>query len=130
MGNTFRKTKTGDSERRAFLQVSVAVATSTAIGARYGRLSYAAALTRAQRDQMTAEQIIVSAGAKQSLFNLFMSMLDEGDEVVVPTPAWVSYTDLVQMAGGVARLLPTDPARHVWADDWSAMEPGIRRLML
>jgi aspartate aminotransferase len=82
---------------------------------------------------LTSEQIIVSAGAKQSLFNLFMAMLDEGDEVVVPTPAWVSYTDLVQMAGGRPVLLPTDPA-HRYQLYAAALErlitPRTRALLL
>ena len=60
MRNMFGKAKAGDSDRRAFLQTSVAVATSAAIGGSHGRLAHAAALTRAQRDQMTAEQIIAA----------------------------------------------------------------------
>src|SRR5262245_56417464 len=58
MGNTFGQAKAGDSDRRAFLQAAVAVATIAAIGESHGNLAHAAALTRAQRDQMTAEQII------------------------------------------------------------------------
>jgi aspartate aminotransferase len=80
------------------------------------RAAAAAELSQAHGVAIAPEQIIVSAGAKQSLYNLFMSMLDEGDEVVVPTPAWVSYTDLVQMAGGHAVLLPTDAAHHYQVD--------------
>src|SRR6516165_5319875 len=60
MRNMLGKAKAGDSDRRAFLQTSVAVATSAAIGGSHGRLAHAAALTRAQRDQMTAEQIIAA----------------------------------------------------------------------
>ena len=60
MGTTFGKAKAGASERRAFLQASVAVATIAAIGGSHGSLAHAAALTRAQRDQMTAEQIIAT----------------------------------------------------------------------
>jgi carbonic anhydrase len=58
MGNTFGKGKAGASDRRAFLQASVAVATIAAIGESHGSRAHAAALTRAQRDQMTAEQIL------------------------------------------------------------------------
>jgi carbonic anhydrase len=60
MGNTFGKPQAGASERRAFLQASVAVVTSAAIGDSHGSLAHAAALTRAQRDQMTAEQILAA----------------------------------------------------------------------
>lgn len=44
-------------------------------------------------------QILVSAGAKHSLFNMFLALLDEGDEVVIPAPYWVSYPDMVALAG-------------------------------
>ncbi len=45
-------------------------------------------------------EIIVSAGAKQSLFNAMHAIVDEGDEVIIPTPAWGSYNEIVKMAGG------------------------------
>lgn len=47
------------------------------------------------------DQIIVSNGAKQCLANAFMAILNEGDEVVVPRPYWVSYPELIKLAGGV-----------------------------
>ena len=46
------------------------------------------------------DQIVVSTGAKQSLSNLFLCLLDPGDEVIVYTPYWVSYVCLIQLAGG------------------------------
>ena len=46
-------------------------------------------------------QIVVSTGAKQSLANVAMVMINEGDEVVLPCPYWVSYSDIVKVAGGV-----------------------------
>jgi aspartate aminotransferase len=49
-----------------------------------------------------ATQIVVSNGAKQSIMNVFMSILNEGDEVIIPAPYWVSYPDMVKMAGGQA----------------------------
>ena len=60
MGNKFGKANAGDIDRRAFLQASVAVTTIAAIGESHSSLAHAAALTRAQRDQMTAEQIIAT----------------------------------------------------------------------
>jgi aspartate aminotransferase len=45
-------------------------------------------------------EVIVSSGAKQSIFNVVHALIDEGDEVIIPTPAWVSYNDIVKMAGG------------------------------
>ena len=47
------------------------------------------------------QQIVVSTGAKHSLFNSFQALLEEGDEVIVPGPYWVSYPEIVRMAGGV-----------------------------
>ena len=47
------------------------------------------------------QQIVVSNGAKHSLFNSFQALLEEGDEVIVPGPSWVSYPEIVRMAGGV-----------------------------
>jgi aspartate aminotransferase len=46
------------------------------------------------------EEILVSCGAKHSLYNLFTALLDEGDEVIVPSPYWVSYPAQVLLAGG------------------------------
>ena len=47
------------------------------------------------------DQIVVSNGAKPSLFNICQTILDPGDEVIIPEPFWVSYPELVQIAGGV-----------------------------
>ena len=46
-------------------------------------------------------QILVSNGAKQSLFNITQALIDEGDEVIIPAPYWVTYPELVKYAGGV-----------------------------
>ncbi len=50
--------------------------------------------------------IIVSNGAKHSLFNICQAILDLGDEVLIPTPCWVSYGEMVRMAGGVPVFVP------------------------
>ena len=49
----------------------------------------------------TPSQIVVSTGAKQSLANIFLAIINEGDEVIIPKPYWVSYPELVSLAGGV-----------------------------
>ncbi len=54
------------------------------------------------------DEITVSAGAKQVLFNAFMASLDPGDEVIIPTPYWTSYSDIVEICGGVPVLIPCD----------------------
>ncbi|MDN5882712.1 MAG: aminotransferase class I/II-fold pyridoxal phosphate-dependent enzyme, partial [Nitrosospira sp.] len=48
----------------------------------------------------TAKQILVSCGGKQSFFNLILSVIDPGDEVIIPAPYWVSYPDIVLIAEG------------------------------
>lgn len=52
-------------------------------------------------------QIVVSTGAKQSLANVAMVMLNKGDEVILPAPYWVSYSDIVQLAEGTSVEVPT-----------------------
>ncbi|MFM1807549.1 MAG: hypothetical protein RLZZ242_274 [Bacteroidota bacterium] len=55
----------------------------------------------------TPNQIVVSTGAKQSLYNIAMAVLDAGDEVILPAPYWVSYSDIVKLAEGVPVEVPT-----------------------
>ncbi|MEM8572402.1 MAG: pyridoxal phosphate-dependent aminotransferase [Pseudomonadota bacterium] len=52
------------------------------------------------------DQIIVSTGGKQVLFNALMATIDPGDEVVIPAPYWVSYPDIVRLAGGTPVIVP------------------------
>lgn len=58
-------------------------------------------LARENGLQYTPNQIVVSNGAKQSVYNLCMALLDPGDEVIIPAPYWVSYYEIIKMAGGV-----------------------------
>ncbi|MEN9527741.1 MAG: hypothetical protein RLY56_1692 [Pseudomonadota bacterium] len=53
------------------------------------------------------KQILVSTGAKQSLFNLCLALLDPEDEVVIPAPYWVSYPDMVRLADATPVIVPT-----------------------
>ncbi len=55
----------------------------------------------------TAEQIIVSTGAKQSIANVILSMVNPGEEVIVPIPYWVSYIETIKLAEGVPVTIPT-----------------------
>jgi aspartate aminotransferase len=52
-------------------------------------------------------QIVVSTGAKQSLYNIAQVMLNDGDEVILPAPYWVSYFEIVKLSGGVPVEVPT-----------------------
>lgn len=51
--------------------------------------------------EYTADQIVVSNGAKQSIANIFQAIINEGDEVIVFAPFWVSYSALIELAGGI-----------------------------
>ena len=54
------------------------------------------------------DEIVVSAGCKQSIFNFLQVIIDDGDEVIIPQPYWVSYADMVKYSGGVPVMLETD----------------------
>ncbi|TET37878.1 MAG: pyridoxal phosphate-dependent aminotransferase [Planctomycetota bacterium] len=55
------------------------------------------------------EEVIICAGAKQAVFLALQAVVEPGDEVLLPTPAWVSYPDMVQIAGGKTVQIPCDP---------------------
>lgn len=59
-------------------------------------------LERENRLKYDIEEIVVSNGAKHSLFNIFLSILNPGDEVIIPVPYWVSYPAMVSLCGGVS----------------------------
>ena len=71
------------------------------------RTAIANELSTVHKTTIGADQILVSTGAKHSLFNLFMALLDPGDEVLIPAPYWVSYPDMVMLAGGRPVILET-----------------------
>src|SRR5690606_19024881 len=69
-----------------------------------------AIITKFKRDNnliYDASQIVVSTGAKQSLANVVMVLINPGDEVLLPAPYWVSYADIVKLAEGVPVEIPT-----------------------
>lgn len=55
------------------------------------------------------ENIVVTNGGKHSLFNIFLALLDEGDEVIIPAPFWVSYPEMVKLAAGTPVIVYTTP---------------------
>ncbi|WP_459747622.1 pyridoxal phosphate-dependent aminotransferase [Pseudomonas sp. 3A(2025)] len=79
------------------------------------------------------DEICVANGAKQLLFNAFLSTLEPGDEVITPAPYWVSYTDMVKLNGGVPVVIPCG-AETGFKLDADALEaaitPKTRWLML
>jgi aspartate aminotransferase len=56
------------------------------------------------------EDILVSCGAKHSIYNILQAVVNPGDEVLIPAPYWVSYSDMALLAGGVPKLIPTTEA--------------------
>jgi aspartate aminotransferase len=59
---------------------------------------------------VTQGQVVVSNGAKHSLQNIFFALLNDGDEVIIPAPYWVSYPEMVKLAGGVPVIVNTEEA--------------------
>ena len=53
------------------------------------------------------ENIVVSTGAKQSLANAVLATIDKEDEVIIPTPYWVTYSEIVKLGEGIPKLIPT-----------------------
>jgi len=58
----------------------------------------------------SAEQVLVTNGGKQALFNLFQVLLERGDELLLPAPYWLSYPDMAELAGASVRLIPSNAA--------------------
>jgi aspartate aminotransferase len=78
-------------------------------------------------------QIVVSSGAKHSCYNAILATCQEGDEVIIPSPYWVSYPDMVRLAGAEPVIVPTTE-RNGWkmrAEDFeNAMTPRTKMLIL
>lgn len=78
-------------------------------------------------------QIVVSTGAKQSLANAILSLVDAGDEVIVPIPYWVSYIELIKLAEGVPVFIPSGVQQDfkiTAAQLKAAITPATRMVML
>src|SRR4026208_129892 len=58
------------------------------------------------------DQVIVSAGAKQSIANVMMVLLDPGDEVILPSPYWVSYREIIKLAEGTMVIVPSSVEKN------------------
>lgn len=79
------------------------------------------------------DEIIVGNGAKQILYHVLMATLESGDEVIVPAPYWVSYTDMVQLHGGTSIVIPcgSDAGFKLNAEQLEkAITPKTKWLML
>ncbi|HSK05046.1 MAG TPA: pyridoxal phosphate-dependent aminotransferase [Kofleriaceae bacterium] len=97
------------------------------------RKAIAAELGGVHRMKIEPDQVLVSTGAKHSLYNLFMALLDPGDEVLIPAPYWVSYPDMVMLAGGRPVILETraeDDFAVTAAQVAAACSPRTRAIVL
>ena len=87
-----------------------------------------AAITRKlMRDnalEYTSDEIIVSSGAKQVIFNALAATLEPGDEVILPAPFWTSYSDMVLINGGAPKIVSCGEAQHFKLDA-AALERAI-----
>lgn len=83
--------------------------------------------------EWTADDIIVSVGAKAAIFNAIQTLINEGEEVIIPTPSWVSYGEMVKLAGGKEISIPTTAANNYCltvAQLREAITPRTRMLIL
>jgi aspartate aminotransferase len=80
-------------------------------GDRRLREALARKLERENRLQYSWQEVLVSNGAKQSLYNAFLALADPGDVVLIPAPCWVTYPEAAKLIGAIPRLLPTTPER-------------------
>ena len=67
-------------------------------------------LNRENNLPYTPEQVMISTGGKQALYNVLAAILGPGDEALIPTPYWVSYSEMVKLAGATPVFLPTSEA--------------------
>jgi aspartate aminotransferase len=68
------------------------------------------------------EDVLVSCGAKHSVYNVLQAVVNPGDEILIPAPYWVSYSDMALLAGGVPKLIPTNETTgfHITAEQLEA----------
>ena len=78
------------------------------------------------------ENIMITNGGKQSLFNTFMALLNPGDEVLIPSPYWTSYPDMVLLAGGTPVFVPSPSERgfRITPDDLERARTARSRLLI
>lgn len=78
----------------------------TAVGGTVGlKNAVIAKLKRDNNLEYKANEVVVGVGGKQCIFNMILATINDGDEVVIPAPYWVSYADIVEIAGGVPKLV-------------------------
>lgn len=76
------------------------------------RKAIAEKLLRDNQLAYNADNVIVTNGGKQSLYNLIMALIEAGDEVIIPAPYWLSYPEMVTLAGGTSVIVKTSLENH------------------
>ncbi|MEB3354822.1 MAG: pyridoxal phosphate-dependent aminotransferase [Cyanobacteriota bacterium] len=107
-----------DFDTPAFIRHAAAAALESG-HTRYGpaagepalREAIAAKLTGENNVPTAADQVLVTNGGKQALYNLFQVLLGPGDELLLPAPYWLSYPEIAQLAGATVKRLPSDAAQ-------------------
>lgn len=97
------------------------------------RSAAASYFTRFYGVEAAAENIIITNGGKQGLFNLFQILINPGDEVIIPAPYWVSYPAMVELAGGVPAIVSAGAEKQfkITVEDLAkAITPRSRMLIL
>ena len=97
------------------------------------RQAIAAKLSTENQVPTTADQVLVTNGGKQALYNLFQVLLGPGDELLLPSPFWLSYPEMAQLAGASVRLIPSNAADGFRFDPQqleAAITPASKLLVL
>ncbi|MEB3199591.1 MAG: pyridoxal phosphate-dependent aminotransferase [Synechococcaceae cyanobacterium] len=129
-----------DFDTPAFIRQAAAEALEAG-HTRYGPVAGEPALRQAIATKLTLEnnvptvsdQVLVTNGGKQALYNLFQVLLDPGDTVLLPAPFWLSYPEIARLAGASVTLLPSEAADGFRLDPArleAAITPSSRLLVL
>jgi len=129
-----------DFDTPAFIRQAAAQALESGL-TRYGpaagepalREAIAQKLTQENRVPTSADQVLVTNGGKQALYNLFQVLLEPGDELLLPAPYWLSYPEMARLAGASVRLIPSSAAEGFRLDPErleAAITPASKLLVL
>ena len=124
----------------AFIRQAAAQALESGL-TRYGpaagepalREAIAQKLTQENQVPTSADQVLVTNGGKQALYNLFQVLLEPGDELLLPAPYWLSYPEMARLAGASVRLIPSSAAEGFRLDPErleAAITPASKLLVL
>ena len=129
-----------DFDTPAFIRQAAAQALESGL-TRYGpaagepalREAIAQKLSQENRVPTSADQVLVTNGGKQALYNLFQVLLEPGDELLLPAPYWLSYPEMARLAGASVRLIPSSAAEGFRLDPErleAAITPASKLLVL